>query len=206
MAFAINDEIRENNVGASDEGVSVGDRDISTYAMMHKQGFDGMKDFMESHGLRIWNDEYAQTAHEIIEKMREFDEKYYHLSKSAQESDSDDVRGEIIEDELRGQNWVENTTRFNDLQDEELFNGVDYAPEGLESGGIGGSDGCSENIKEGFNTLGFGGEGGYSNNAFDEGGYIRYDHDGGDNRYDYGGNDYDGYDCDDGYDYDGNYD
>ncbi|KAJ8067817.1 hypothetical protein OCU04_003413 [Sclerotinia nivalis] len=210
-AHRIIDKIRANDIQASDRGASVGAGDISDYAMMHEQGFDGMKDFMESHGLRLWNDEDVQAAHEIIQKMREFDEKYDHLPTSAEESDSDVAREEIIEDDLRRETWVDNTyavsgyeiernvvesTGFTDPQDEEFFDGIDYLPEGLESGGIDGSDGYFEDVEEGFNTFDFEGEGGYIDNEFGEGGYGGYDDDVGDDAYD-------GYD--DGYDYDGDY-
>ncbi|KAF7877439.1 hypothetical protein EAF04_001116 [Stromatinia cepivora] len=213
-AHQIIDKIQTNDIQASDEGASVGYGEVSDYAMMHEQCFDGMKDFMESYGLRLWNDEDVQTAHEIIEKMREFDEEYDRLPASADESDNDVARGGIIEDELSGEFRGENTywestydternlverTSFTEPQNEGFFDGTDYIREGLESGGISGSDGYFEDVEEGFNTLDFDGEGGHIDYNFDGGGYGGY-----------GGYDddvcddaYDGYD--DGYDYDVDY-
>ncbi|CAD6448976.1 15c2a3d3-e6ab-42cd-a5ef-1808c003936f [Sclerotinia trifoliorum] len=198
-AFAIIDKIRENNIEASKKDGSVGDGEISDYAMMHEQGFDGMKDFMKSYGLRLWNDD-VQTAHEVMEKMREFDEKYDHFSTLAEESDS-----EVTRSAYEGERSLLETTSFNGPQEKESIDGIDYILEELESGGVGGSDECFEGVEEGSITVDFGGEGGYINNDLDEGGYTRHDHDIGDNGCGdnrYGGNGY-GYN---GYDYGGDYD
>ena len=48
----------------------------SDYQMLKDQGFSGKKDFMESHGLKVWNHNDHQEAKAIMDAYRKYDEMY----------------------------------------------------------------------------------------------------------------------------------
>lgn len=205
MAHQIIDDLRWHNAQTSDQTLSGNHGNISNYAIMREQGFNGMKDFMESHGLKLWNDDDVQTAHQIIDKMREFDEEQDELSTFAEDSDNEIAHGERIEDDterifqednsygvlgLQSEGNVLEDTSLNVLQFGGLYDGEDHIQEGLEDDIDGGRGGYSWDVAEDSNTPDFDGAGSYDYNddSYDGGEYGGYDDDGDD----YGFDDYEG--------------
>ncbi|ESZ94418.1 hypothetical protein SBOR_5211 [Sclerotinia borealis F-4128] len=169
---------------------------VSDYAMIRDQGFSGKKDFMESHGLRLYNDEDVQMAHQIIDMMREFDEEFGDLPPLIEEEEFDE--GVDHERRLRRigggkemeRSFVDTSigsTSLDAPKEEVLLddNPVGHVREGLEGDGIGRGLENLRDVEEGSNTLDLEDEEGDNGDNFD-------DHHGGDN--DYGGADDDGYD------------
>ncbi|KAI9642636.1 hypothetical protein NHQ30_009441 [Ciborinia camelliae] len=189
-AHQIIDNIRSRDTQTSAGGFSLNHDEISDYAMMREQGFSGMKEFMESHGLKLGNDEDVQTAHQIIDKMREFDEEHSNLPSFAEQSDN--AHGQIIEYEtMRVSEKHRQTITYEDFdgdnertvmggtslaarQEEVSLDVGDHIPDGLEGDGIGGSDWYPQDIEEGLNVPDLQDESGYNGEDFyDE--YEGYD-------------------------------
>lgn len=117
-AHQIIDRLRSYDTQTSVESHSADYSEMSDYAIMREQGFSGMKDFMESHGLRLWDDEDVQTAHQIIDGMREYHEYYDDLPNFIEESDAISA-GQVDEDEMRGASEARNTYGPSDIEDEQ---------------------------------------------------------------------------------------
>ncbi|QSZ32324.1 hypothetical protein DSL72_001898 [Monilinia vaccinii-corymbosi] len=189
--------------------------EVSNYRIIRDQGFGGMKDFMDSHGLRVWNDEDCQTAHQIVESMKYYDEQHRNLPTFAERSADDVTHGWVIEDEMNNAFRFGNTNRNSHSANEELvrerasltaqqqedsLDDTTYHNNGreLEGDNVGSCGGHSQDIETGFGAFNFGNEGGCYDGS-SGGGCEGHDYYcGEDVEYDHG------YDY--GYDYDEDYD
>ncbi|KAK4212733.1 hypothetical protein QBC37DRAFT_187456 [Rhypophila decipiens] len=60
---------KNNSSSAGNGGANARTQPISDYEFLKPWG--GMENFMNSHGLRMWNPEDVDEAHQIIDMMRE---------------------------------------------------------------------------------------------------------------------------------------